>query len=142
MIRPRSPHFSAERSKARASGVGAAENSNPAAEFALDHVENQLDMRLVFIEARNIGEVFAARLHEGVANFAIDFLQCLETIGGKTWRDYGNVPFSRAREFGDMLDRIGLQPFFWPEPWTGNVVTIRSLSHSRRSASRREVFRQ
>src|SRR5690606_41821353 len=72
-------------------------------------------MRVVVIEAGDIGEALAARMNEGLADFPLNLLQRLNAVGREGGRDDRDAFLAGLRKLDDMLDRVGPQPLLAAE---------------------------
>ncbi|MPL60861.1 hypothetical protein SDC9_06423 [bioreactor metagenome] len=84
-------------------------------------------MRFVVVEAGDVGETLAARMHEGLADLAVDLLERLDAIGREGRRDHRDVLLAGLRKLGHMLDGIGLEPFLAAEDRLEGGVDVARL---------------
>ena len=89
--------------------------SDPAAEVFLDHGGQRIHMRGLVVEAGDIGELLAAGMLEGFLDFLVDLFERLDAVGREGRRDHRDLLLSLFRQLGDVLDRVGLEPFLGAE---------------------------
>jgi hypothetical protein len=73
-------------------------------------------MRVVIVEAGDVGELLAARLLEAFADLLVDLFQRLDAVGAEGGRDHGDPLLALLGQPRDLFDRVGLQPFLGAEP--------------------------
>src|SRR5690606_1698773 len=84
---------------------------DPAGEFAPDHRLDDRHALVAVVQAGDMRELFAAGIDEFLAYLAIDLVERLDAVGGKTRVHHGDPPDPVMRQLLDRLVGIGLEPF-------------------------------
>ena len=87
-------------------------SAGPALEVVLDHIAQRIDVCVIIIKARNVGEVLAARFFKAFLDFFINLFKRFDAIGRESRCANGDVLLPAFRQSCDLFDRIGLQPLF------------------------------
>ena len=63
----------------------------PALEIVFDHLGQRFDMRVVVVEAGDVGEVLAAGVFEAFPDLFVDLFQRFDAVGAEGGRDDGDA---------------------------------------------------